>query len=615
MPIRERAAFPPTSILVFLRPRRLIHDIFELRAASKWILLGAIAGLASGLGAVLFHVVLEHVSSFLQHDLASFYPPPAGGEGSEAPPDAGPPRRWLLVVLPVIGGLVSGWLVFRFASEAEGHGTDALLRAFHRLRGEIRGRIPIVKSVASILTIGAGGSAGREGPIAQVGAGLGSAIGSRLRLSNRDRRLIMLAAAAGGIGAIFRAPLGAALFVTEVLYRDVDFEFEAIVPSVISSIVAYSVFVAFFPEMERLFHVPDTLRFANPLELVPYAGLAVLLALAGLVWVRVFYGGRDHVFRRIRVPTFLKPAIGGLGLGILGWFLPQILAQGYGWVQQAIDGHLAVTTMFLLAGGKILATTLTISSGGSGGVFGPSVFIGAMLGGAYGYLLHEWLPGLVQNPGAYVLVGMAGFFAGVAKVPIASLIMVCELSGGYELIVPLMLVCVLAFLFSRNWTLYEEQVATILDSPAHLGDFVQDVLADMTVDSILDRERPVETIPETATLRQILARVADSEVDAFPVVDASGRLCGMILLRDLRAAFHETASDALVIARDLATEQVLTVTATDDLNRALRALTLRNVDEIPVIDSEDSRRVVGLVSRRDLIAAYDERVRELRSDG
>jgi len=585
---------------------------FGLRSAGKWILLGAAAGLAAGLGAVLFQFLLEGLEHVLQHELARYWAPPAGGEGKPGPPDAGRPRRLVLFLLPAAGGLVAGWLVFRFAPEAEGHGTDAVLRAFHRLRGEIRHRVPLVKSLASIVTIGSGGSAGREGPIAQIGAGIGSALGSRLHLSRRDRRVLLLAGAAGGIGAIFRAPLGAALFVNEVLYRDVDLEFEGVIPSVIASIVGYSLFASFHPDMGTLFSIPDV-GFDRPVELPVYAGMALLLAAAGLLWVRVFYGGRS-LFRRVPLPPYLLPAFGGMLLGLLGLALPEVLGQGYGFVQQAIDGELAVGGMLLFAVAKMAATTATISSGGSGGIFGPSVFIGAMLGGAFGYQMHAWLPGIVTRPGAFVLVGMGAFFAGAAKVPIASLIMVCELSGGYDLIVPLMLVCVLTFLFSRGWTLYEEQVPTLLDSPAHLGDFVKDVLAEMTVEEILDRDRPVETIRETSRLHEVLERVSDSDADAFPVVDDRGRLRGLLTLRDLRHAWRDAGANELIIARDIATEQILALTPADDLNRALRALTIRNTDHLPVVDSEEGRRIVGIIGRHDLIAAYDARVRSLRAE-
>jgi CIC family chloride channel protein len=596
-----------------LRYRDRILRFLDVRAAGKWILLGAIVGVAAGLGAVAFHQVLGWISHWLINDLANYYPPQAAGEGAVPPPDAGPSHRWILFALPILGGLVSGWLVFRFAPEAEGHGTDALIRSFHRLRGHIRKRIPPIKAVASIITIGTGGSAGREGPIAQIGAGIASTLGSWFHFSMRDRRLMLLAGAAGGIGAIFRAPLGAALFTTEVLYRNVDLEFEAIIPSIISSIVAYSVFVTFYPDIEKLFVIPS-LGFHNPAELPIYAVMALYLAAAGFLYVRFFYGARDRFFHRIPIPNHFKPALGGLLLSCLVLFAPQVLAQGYGWVQNAIDGKLAIGTMFLLAMGKVLATTFTISSGGSGGVFGPSIYMGAMLGGAYGFLVHQWFPGIVEQPASYVLVGMAGFFAGVAKVPIAALIMVCEMTGGYDLIVPLMLVCVIAFLFSRNWTLYEEQVSTLLDSPAHLGDFVKDILAEMTVGEILVRDRVPEAIPESMPLNEVLARVRDSRAEVFPVVDYKGRLRGVFTLGDLRNVFGEEGADDLIIARDIAAEQILTVTPEDDLNRALRALTHRNVDEVPVVDSTRGRELIGMLSRRDLIAAYDERVRSLKGN-
>ncbi|HID24441.1 MAG TPA: chloride channel protein, partial [Planctomycetaceae bacterium] len=446
-----------------------LKSIFDVEATGRLILYSPLVGVVAGLGAVAFYYLLTLLQRLAMGLAMGYWPPAAGSEPAWHEPQM-PGCWWAVLLIPTIGGLVCGLIVYTFAPEAEGHGTDAMVRAFHRLRGRIRARVPFIKTIASIVTIGTGGSAGREGPIAQIGAGFGSFLAERIGLPERDRRLLMIAGAAGGIGAIFRAPLGGALFVSEVLYSSTAIEFEAFVPSVISSIIAYTIFAAVFGH-GFAFATPAHLTFNSPAELPFYLVFALVCSVVGFAYVQVFYGLRNRLFRPLPIPDKVKPALGGLGLGLLALWLPHVMAGGYGWIQQALDGSLPIRLMLLLMLAKIAATSLTISSGGSGGVFAPSLFIGAMLGGAFGKLCHELFPGAVPQPGAFVLVGMGGFFAGVAKVPLTALLMVCEMSGSYGLLVPLMLVSVVnVALLSSRWTLYEEQVRTLVDSPAHLGD-------------------------------------------------------------------------------------------------------------------------------------------------
>src|SRR5579864_9331180 len=412
------------------------------RLASRWATPGAgrvavcspLVGVIAGLGAVAFLVLLQKTTDLLLGGLLHFHLPQTGEGAAHEVTYPWPP--WLVPLLPALGGLISGLIVFTWAPEAEGHGTDALIRAFHRGGGQIRARVPVIKSVASIITIGSGGSAGQEGPIAQIGAGFGSYLARLLRLTPNERRLLMLAGTAGGIGAIFRAPLGGALFGVEVLYSSTAIESAALLPCLASSIVAYSTF-ALFISPQPIFIVPD-FRFRGLSELPLFALLALACAGVGWIYVRVFYGIRDRVFRPLPLPKHLKPAIGGLMLGLLALAVPELMTGGYGWVQWGaigmpprltlagetpFDSHMAMHTLLLLALLKTLATGLTISSGGSGGVFGPSVFIGGMLGGGVGQFLKMWLPadwGI--DPRAFALVGMGGFFAGVAKCPLTSIV-------------------------------------------------------------------------------------------------------------------------------------------------------------------------------------------------
>ena len=589
-------------------------------------LCSVLVGVVSGLGAVAFTHLLKFMYVFVLGGLLHFHAPPTGEESARAVSYPGP--GWLLVLIPTIGGLISGLIVFSLAPEAEGHGTDALIRAFHRNAGRIRARVPLIKGISSIITIGTGGSAGQEGPIAQIGAGFGSNLAGMLKLTTHERRLLMMAGASGGIGAIFRAPLGGAIFGMEVLYSTSATESDALLPCLISSITAYTTF-ALFITPKPIFIIPP-LAFRGLHELPFFAALALLCAIVGFIYIKTFYGMRDYVFHKIPVPRHVKPAIGGFLVGLLALRFPQLLSGGYGWVQWGaigeppnltVDGdspfspHMHMNTLLLLALLKIVATSLTISSGGSGGVFGPSIFIGGMLGGAFGRMLERIFHGTGIEPSAFVLVGMGGFFAGVSKTPLTSMVMVCEMSGSYSLLVPLMFVCAVHMALSRPWTIYEEQVPSPIDSPAHQGDFIVDLLERIHVSETTVRSTGLEIVAENAPFARLVERVAGSTETLFPVVDEQGRLTGIFSLRDLRPALLGAEWGPLVLATDLATRPVISVTPDDDLHTALRRMTVLNSDEIPVVRRDDSASLIGLLSRRDLVSAYLLRIAAFRVEG
>lgn len=599
--------------------RLVMQKMFRFLSLHTWAklaMLSLVVGLAGGLGAVVFQKLLDLVALLAIDQVLTQSQPWL--------------RRVLIVAVPGLGGLISGILVFTFAPEAEGHGTDSMVRAFHRLRGEIRARVPFIKTLASAITIGTGGSAGKEGPIAQIGAGIGSILGKVLGLSAKHRRILMLAGAGAGVGAIFRAPLGGALFAAEVLYRETDFEYEAIVPSIVASITAYAVFVTLFGYGHLFTGVKD-LQFEHVPELGLYAILGLVCALVGFVYVKVFYGSRDRFFRKLRMPNHVKPAVGGLLLGLLALWLPQVLGGGYEWIQQAIDNRLgadlgqmatsvpwhAAQLLMLLALGNIVATSFTISSGGSGGVFGPSLYIGAMLGGSFGYFVHALFPGSLSEATrvSLILVGMGGFFAGVAKVPIASLLMVTEMTGSYGLIVPLMVTCTIAFVLSQRWTLYEEQVFTQVDSPAHMGDFVVDVIRDIRVRDLFgDEQREVHTISDDTRLSEVFRLFQHSFQDDYPVLDDQGRLTGVLSFTDVRHHVTDDALGNLVVAGDICEKEIVTASLDEDLYSVLLKMGHSNVDSLPVVDRLDGARMEGLVTRKDVILAYERRLRSLREE-
>lgn len=429
----------------------------------------ALLGVIGALSAQLFMWLLRVCNSVFLYRLGG-YRPPGSERGGALIETIGPHGLLLIPAVTTLGGLLSGFLVYRFAPEAEGHGTDTAVKAFHRKEGVIRPQVAPVKMVASAITIGSGGAAGREGPIALISAGLGSIYASLAHRSEEERRLLLLAGMAAGLSAIFRSPMGAAVFAIEVLYGNMEFEAWALLYTMLSSAVAYTVngaFVGFRP----LFSVPaiPTPAFSA------YAWYAVLGLAAGLVGTAlplVFYGARD-LFRILPIPIWTKPAVGGLGVGLLALGLPQVLGGGYGWIQQAINGQLALRLVVVLIFAKMLAFALTVSSGGSGGVFAPSLFVGAMLGAAFAAILH-------QLPAAFAVVGMAAVFGAAARVPIATMLMVTEMAGGYDLLLPAGLAVMIGYLL-QGWlstylkyrSLYEAQVPTRQDSPAHYLEQIQ----------------------------------------------------------------------------------------------------------------------------------------------
>lgn len=541
--------------------------------------------------------------------MAGYRPPAPAGEPHLFQPTETPFNRWILFFLPALGGIISGWLVYTFAPEAEGHGTDAAIDAYHNKGGFIRGRIPFIKTIASAITITTGGSGGREGPIAQIGAGFGSFLATKLKLSERERRIMLAAGIGAGVGSIFRAPLAGALFAAEVLYRDPEFEAEVIIPAGISSVVAYCLFCLVFG-WGSLFESQDFV-FQNPLELGPYVVLAFVLVGGGILYIKSFYGVQ-RISSAIKIPNHIKPAVGGLCTGAIGFFLPQTLSFGYGFAQMALDNQLPALLLLGLALGKILTTSFSIGSGGSGGVFGPSIVIGGALGGVVGRTFHAIIPGIVNQPGAFVVVGMAGFFAAVSNAPISTIIFVSEMTNSYHLLLPSLLVCSLAFLLSRKWTIYVKQVRTKIDSNAHRGDFFVDVLGTIRVKELMPQVRKVKLVPEDMPFSAFRKMFSSTDQHYFPVVNKEDRLTGIFSLNDIRSIIFDQAISDLVVMKDIANPDIIVTTPSEDLNEVLKKFTIRNLHRLPVVKEEDHAILLGMLDRREVIQYYNQKVQEIK---
>ncbi len=404
-----------TVIITFLRRlfhiRRTKRSFESPRYLLKWLLISSLIGIVAGIGAIAFFAAIHYATGFFLGSIVGYMPPDPAGEGKATIQSFwASAHPWLLPVVTTLGGLVAGIIVFSLAPEAEGHGTDAAIHAFHQGK-PIRARIPLIKLVASAITIGTGGSAGREGPAAQISAGFGSILATLLRLDVQDRRIALATGIGAGIGAIFRAPLGGAILAAEILYKN-DLEIEAIIPALIASIIGYSVFGA-WSGWSPIFATPSNLAFTSPPQLLFYVFLGVLCGLMGLLYARGFYG-ITHLFHRLSLPKWLKPGIGGLLVGLIGLVIPQALGMGYGWVQVSMGPGLLgipVWVILLLPFVKILTTGLSIGSGGSGGIFGPGMVIGGMMGALVWRVCYHVIPGIPDSPAPFVIVGMMALLA------------------------------------------------------------------------------------------------------------------------------------------------------------------------------------------------------------
>jgi CIC family chloride channel protein len=593
----------------------------EFQILGRMLLQAALVGAAAGLLGSLFFAGVEFAQRFALEQMTGYVPLRAGGEKIFGEATGRPFRPWLLFLFPAAGALVAGAISTWLAPETRGGGADAIIEAFHQNRGIVRKRVAFVKAIVSILTLGSGGSGGREGPTMQMGGAIGSLVGQWLRTTERERRILLVAGTGAGMAAVFRTPLGAALLAVEILHRD-DFEADALVPSVLASVVSYSVFIAIFGEQTLFSHGPGYPFIPGHLPL--YMVLAVAISIVASLFLSMLRWVQATT-ERLRIPEWTKPALGGLMLGavatpiimVIGPRLGQpgqglgILGGGYGAAQLAItgtswfpSGWRGVELLLLLAVIKGVATCLTVGSGGSAGDFGPSLVIGGIFGGAFGraagLLLHD--PRI--DAGAFALVGMGTFYGGLAHVPIASLVMTCELAGSYDLLVPLMLAEGIAFITLRHRSLYHAQVGTKRDSPAHREDLIFDVLRGVRVSDVVVRDRPYATFTTRTAAHEVIQKAAASSwQDIFPVLNDEGKVVGMVLSDVLRTIAANPDLAQLTIAHDFMVPPA-SVAASDDLQSALEIILEHGLREIVVVDERD--RIVGFLDEAEITRVYQQ---------
>lgn len=571
--------------------RDRLRRVLSATYLRKWVVLGAVIGLVAGLGAVAFINTLEFATHYLVGALGGYHPPTPIGEGHSL--GSGTSRSWRIPLVVGLGAFVADLVVFRFAPEAEGHGTDAAIEAVHRNPSGVRSRVSIIKIVASAITIGAGGSGGREGPTAQISAGFASLLARRLRLSPADARIAVTVGIGSGIGAIFRAPLGGAVLGAEILYRD-DAEVEALLPSIIASIVAFSVFGA-FQGYGPIFGTLGGYRFAHPLQLVYFGLIGIACGLVGRLYARSFYG-LTGLFQRLPTSPYVKPAIGGLATGLIAIALPGVLGTGYGWVQTSMSPsllHLSLWVVLLLPFAKILATSCSIGSGGSGGIFGPGMVIGGFTGAAVWRLLHGFAPSMPHQAAPFIVVGMIACFGSIAHAPLAVMLMVVEMTGSLTVLAPAMVAVGLATLIVGEATIYRSQLKSRAESPAHR---LRAALPLLSLTSAQEAMVPPRLVLDAgSTAAEARAKLLQAGLPGAPVQNQEGRFFGVVTLGRLADLPDEEA----VGTQAASPERAVAVDETLDI--AAERLSTTGSSWLPVLERD---RVVGILGMTELIGGY-----------
>ncbi len=552
-----------------------------------------LVGIGAGLGAVAFRRLIAGVHILAWDGLGGLL------EGI-AP--------FHLLIIPAVGGAIFGPLIYRFAREAKGHGVPEVMEAVALRGGRIRPRVAVVKSLASAICIGTGGSVGREGPIAQIGSALGSTVGQLFHLSDERVRNLVACGAAGGIAATFNAPIAGSVFALEVILGRLNAVYFG---AVVISAVTADVVAHFFEGDLRAFVMPEY-ALVSPWELLFYTLLGILAALVAVAFTRLLYLSED-LWDRLRFPEYFKPVLGGLLLGVVGILtpklggFPRVFGVGYATINQALVGELALQVTLVLLFAKILATILTLGSGGSGGIFAPTLFIGAMLGEAFGQVAHQLFPAITAPAGAYAMVGMAAVFSGAAHAPVTAILILFEMTGDYRIILPLMLATVISTLISRSISPESIYTLKLTRRGIHLqqGQDI-DVMQGITVGETMTTD--VDTVPLSMSLTELADEFQRTHHHGFPVLDDAGELTGVVSLQDMERARAAGPIAGRTVADIATTDGLLVAYPYEPMWKALRQLGTRGVGRLPVVEREGSRRLVGAVRRTDIIRAYHQAI-------
>ncbi len=579
----------------------MVRDVLKDRIFSSYhflvkkdpnlLFLGGLIGLCSGLGSEFFRwliLFLKEMFFYGRFEILSIAP--------SVP-------WYFLPLIPMAGGLIIGPLSHFFPTEAKGHGVPEVMQSIALKNGIIKPRTILLRTLASAVCIGSGGSAGREGPIVQIGSSIGSAFGQLFNMSAERIKVLVGCGAAGGIAATFNAPLAGVIFSMEIILG--VFSIRTFTPVVISSVTATVVSHAFHGNTPA-FIVPSY-QIVSYWEILFYIILGLLSGLIARLYIVTLYWSEDYFEKKINIHPVLKPAIGGLLIGCLAIFLPQIMGNGYEAMDMALNGQMVWHITFILIFMKIIATSITLGSGGSGGVFAPALFIGAMLGGTFGSLVHYIFPDITATNGAYALVGMGSVIAAAAHAPMTNILILFELTNDYKIILPIMASCIIATSVVRY--LSKDSIYTL--KLRRRGINIQQgrevsIMGSIKVGDVMDKK--VETILETTPFKRILTIISRSTNSYFPVVNSKHKMVAILSFSDIREVMFEEGLKDLVVAKDFAATEVISLSPKDNLNEALEKFAAIDVAQLPVVDSKNQDRVIGMLSRGDLISAYNKKV-------
>ncbi|NIM96783.1 MAG: CBS domain-containing protein [candidate division Zixibacteria bacterium] len=573
---------------------RFVKSVTNFKASERRVLiiLSVLVGVGGGLGAVIFRWLIGFFHKvFFDYGTLLF------SQATSQP-------NWLIPLIPAAGGLLVAPITYRLAKEARGHGVPEVMLAVALRGGIIRPLIALAKSIASSICIGSGGSAGREGPIVQIGSALGSTVGQLFRMSGERVKILVGCGAAAGISATFNAPIAGVLFALEIILG--DFTMYAFSPVILSSVVATIISRAFLGNYPA-FIVP-AYDLVSVWEMPMYIGLGLVAGVFSVVFIKALYKSED-IFEALRINNSLKPALGGLILGTIGIFYPQLFGVGYEAISAALQEQTVVGVLILLAFLKIVGTSLTLGSGGSGGVFAPSLFMGAMLGGFFGYLVNLAFPEVTASYGAYALVGMSAVVAGTTHAPITAMLIIFEMTGDYRIILPLMLASVISTLLANK--LNRDSIYTLKLSRRGISLKAgkdRTLLEGISVQEVMTTSW--QALPQNMPLSQLLQFVEQSREDVFPVLNPRGELAGILTLQDIRSVVTKRVLEDLVIVEDIISHNYPTATLDENLASALSKFQVRDLEGLPVVDKYNPKKLLGILKRADIISFYNKRLLE-----
>jgi len=556
------------------------------------IIVAIIIGVLAGFAAIGIRFLIKEISDF------SFQ-----GAGNVLENIISTSWYWILII-PAIGGLIVGPIIYFFAPEAKGHGVPEVMQAILLKGGNIRPRVAFIKAIASSITIGTGGSVGREGPIIQIGSSIGSMVGQFLRVPSKRMKTLVGCGAAAGIAAAFNAPIAGALFAVEIILM--DFAIAQFSPIVISSVIATVVSHTFEGKFAA-FTVPRY-QLVAPQEIVFYFVLGALAGIVSFLFIKLLYWCEDLFDNKLKLPEYINPVIGGLIIGAIALIFPQIMGVGYDTINNALYGNLIWYVALALIFIKIIATSITLGSGGSGGIFAPSLFMGAMLGFFFGYGVHSLFPDITATPGAYALVAMGGLVAGTTRAPITAIIIVFELTNDYNIILPLMITCIISVILSTKLT--RESIYTLKLLMRNIGikeGMDVNIMESIYVKDVLRTD--IETIEESENFNQVVNKVLTGKSSEFPVVNKKYNVKGIISIYDVKEHFFEKEElKDLLIAADIANANFETIPLESNCQVALDKMSRSNLEGLPVITSDNGNRLVGYIWRKDIQDAYQKEI-------